>query len=237
MSVKDVTDGGVKISTTGIKELLQNGDIVKANELLGGCFSVSGEVVHGAGRGGEVIGFPTVNIVYPENKIKIRQGVYKVKSTIDGVEYQGIANYGARPTFGEEDCVLEVNYEGFDGDVYGQILTVEFVDFIRDIQTFDDAEQLAEQLEKDKRCVEQTVEQTTEQKKEQTVEQTVEQSEEIINEVPEIQEQTKEQGESESCGLAVTEEENGQLTGQEGLEIQEQQEVQTERETQEENND
>ncbi len=154
MSVKDVIDGGVKVSTTGIKELLQSGNVAKAGELLGACYSVSGEVVHGAGRGGELIGFPTVNIKYPENKIKIKQGVYKVKSTIGGCEYMGIANYGARPTFGEQDCVLEVNYEGFNGDVYGQQITVEFVDYIRDIQTFEGAQQLAEQLEKDKRCVE-----------------------------------------------------------------------------------
>ncbi len=156
MSVKDVTDGGVKVSTTGIKELLLEGDVVKANELLGGCFSVRGKVVHGAGRGGEVIGFPTVNVSYPENKIKIKQGVYKVKSVIGGTEYLGIANYGARPTFGEEDCVLEVNYEGFNGDLYGQEIIVEFIDYIRDIKTFEGAEQLAEQLEKDKLCVENT---------------------------------------------------------------------------------
>lgn len=187
MSVKDVTDGGVKVSTTGIKELLAQGNVSKACELLGGCFSVSGKVVHGAGRGGDVIGFPTVNVLYPENKIKIKQGVYKVKSVICGEEYLGIANYGARPTFGEEDCVLEVNYEGFNGDVYGQEITVEFIDYIRDIQTFENAEQLAEQLEKDKQCVEDTEQVQAEEQKQAVAtdnpEQLSEQAEVIAEEV------------------------------------------------------
>jgi riboflavin kinase/FMN adenylyltransferase len=148
MSVKDVCDGDEKISTTLIKSCLENGDIKRANQLLGCEFFVQGEVVHGAGRG-EELGFPTVNIVYPDYKIEVKQGVYKVKSEIDGSSYYGIANYGNCPTFDDDRIALEVYFDGFSGDVYGKTLKIEFCDYIRDIVKFESAEQLKEQLCRD----------------------------------------------------------------------------------------
>jgi riboflavin kinase/FMN adenylyltransferase len=147
-SIKDVMDGDEKISTTLIKSCLDKGDVVRAGQLLGSNFFVEGEVVSGAGRGKE-IGFPTVNIVYPENKYPIKQGVYMVKSTIDGVEYFGIANYGNCPTFNDDRVILEVNLQGYNGDLYGKILKIEFVGYIRDIEKFDNPEELKKQLTKD----------------------------------------------------------------------------------------
>ncbi len=149
MPFKDVLIDGEKVSTTAIKALLQEGNVAKANELLGSEFCVSGTVQHGHARGGEQLGFPTVNVAYPENKVKMKQGVYRVKSVIDEQEYYGVANYGPRPTFGEEDCVLEVNYEGFEGDLYDREVTVQFLEYLRDICAFESPEQLVEQLAKD----------------------------------------------------------------------------------------
>lgn len=149
MPVKDVTVGDEKVSTTLIKSYLGNGDIENANALLGEPFYVSGEVVKGEGRGA-TIGYPTVNIVYPADKYPIKQGVYKVKSVIGEREYEGIANYGGRPTFGDDSVFLEVHFADFDGDLYGQTLKISFYGYIRDIETFSSAEELAGQLSKDK---------------------------------------------------------------------------------------
>ena len=150
MPVKDVTVDGEKVSTTGIKELLAAGNIAAANALLGSEFTVSGEVVQGAGRGESQLGYPTVNIVYPEKKFPVKQGVYKVKSIIDGKEYLGIANYGNCPTFADDRIALEVYFDGFNGSLYGTTLAIKFIDYIRDIVAFASPEELIEQLNADK---------------------------------------------------------------------------------------
>ena len=149
MSVKDVLCEGEKVSTTLIKSCLEDGDVSKADRLLGSDFNVTGEVVHGAGRGGEEVGFPTVNIVYPEDKYPVKPGVYKVYSVIDGTKYFGIANYGNCPTFGDDRVALEVYFDGFSGDLYGAVLTIYFVGYIRDIVCFNSVAELSSQLERD----------------------------------------------------------------------------------------
>lgn len=148
-SVKDVMYGEEKISTTLIKAMLESGDVITANELLGRKFSVSGTVVGGAERGHKILGFPTINLKYPENKVEIKQGVYAVICRIGKNRYKGIANYGARPTFGEDKPVLEVHLDGFEGDIYGEEVTVEFYEYLRDIQKFESAEALKAQLKQD----------------------------------------------------------------------------------------
>ncbi len=149
MSVKDVLCDGEKVSTTLIKSCLADGDIEKANKLLVSDFSVTGEVVHGAGRGAAEVGYPTINIVYPADKYPVKAGVYKVYSDIDGVRYYGIANYGTCPTFGDERVALEVYYDGFSGDLYGRTVTVCFVSYIRDIVAFSNVAELTAQLGQD----------------------------------------------------------------------------------------
>lgn len=153
MPVKDGDLRGEKISTTLIKSCLDQGNVAKANELLGAEFSVSGEVVKGEGRGTSVVGFPTVNIVYPEWKHALKHGVYSVKCMVGDVDYQGIANFGNCPTFGDERVALEVYLEGYSGDLYGQVLTIRFIDFIRDIEEFASAEELSGQLQNDLQSV------------------------------------------------------------------------------------
>ena len=149
MSVKDVLCGGEKVSTTLIKSCLDCGDIEKADKLLGSDFNVTGEVVHGAGRGSGKVGFPTINLVYPADKYSVKSGVYKVYSIIDGVKYYGIANYGNCPTFGDDRIALEVYFDGFSGDLYGATVTVYFLSYIRDIVAFASVEELTAQLNRD----------------------------------------------------------------------------------------
>ncbi len=153
MPVKDVVLGDEKVSTTRIKTCLENGDIIAANQLLGRNYSVSGTVIRGADRGGKLLGYPTMNIAYPDYKFEVKAGVYKVKCTVGETEYYGIANYGARPTFGENNALLEVHLQGLEGLHYDETVTVEFINYLRDICKFDSAEALIEQLSKDILCL------------------------------------------------------------------------------------
>ncbi len=159
MSVKDVTYGDKKISTSLIKEMLAEGDVSTADELLGRNYFVTSTVREGAERGAS-LGFPTMNMAYPEDKTEIKQGVYKIRGRVGDSEdapcYYGIANYGARPTFGEEDPILEVYLKGFDGDAYGEQVTVEFLDYIRDVRQFESADALTAQLKEDLKTLENT---------------------------------------------------------------------------------
>lgn len=172
MPVKDVTLGDEKISTTLIKSCLDEGNVKKANALLGENFCVEGEVVTGAGRGASVLGFPTVNIVYPEYKYEIKKGVYAVKCSVDGQEYLGIANFGDRPTFDDNEITLEAYLSGFEGDLYGRTLKIEFTDYIRDIRKFDSADDLKAQLQADLQSVLSSEEQTAEPAQTEQAEQT-----------------------------------------------------------------
>ncbi len=149
MPVKDVTYVGEKVSTTLIKTCLEQGNVVKANALLGRNYSVTGIVIEGANRGKKVVGFPTVNMRYPVDKVEVKKGVYKVLCHVGEEELIGIANYGARPTFNEQSAVLEAYIDGFTGSLYGRAVTLEFVEFIRETQKFDSADQLKAQLNED----------------------------------------------------------------------------------------
>ena len=149
MPVKDVTVDGEKVGTSLIKSFLDAGDVAKANELLGYEYFLSGEVVKREGRGTSQVGFPTANIEFPRWKYPVKQGVYSVACKVGDVDYQGIANFGTCPTFDDERVALEVYLDGFSGDLYGQVLTVRFINFLREIETFGSADELSEQLKSD----------------------------------------------------------------------------------------
>ncbi len=151
-AVKDVALDGEKVSTTLIKQCLEEGKINKASQLLGRQYFVSGEVCEGHGRGKQ-LGFPTANIVYPENKVLVAPGVYGVEAEIDGTVYKGVANCGPRPTFGEDSYTLEVYFEGLSEDLYGKTFTVRFLNYIRGIRKFATAEELAAQIAVDATCI------------------------------------------------------------------------------------
>ena len=137
-----------KVSTSDIKTLLKQGDIVKANELLGGNYFIRERIVKGKQKGRE-LGFPTANMQISSQKMKMKSGVYLTLSIINGKVYPAITNVGAQPTFDGENHVIETYFKGFNGDLYDKILSVYFVDYIRDIKRFDSVEQLKEQLKKD----------------------------------------------------------------------------------------
>ena len=139
---------GKKVSSRAIKTLLKNGQIEKANTLLGEEFFLIGEVVKDR-QIGRTMGFPTANIFYPKGKFPLPFGVYETQMTVGDKTYKGITNYGARPTFTDETVVTETYLDGFDGDLYGEALTIRFVRRLRDIQKFSSSEELKNQLQKD----------------------------------------------------------------------------------------
>jgi riboflavin kinase/FMN adenylyltransferase len=140
------------VSSTKIRNALQNGEIEKANHYLGYQFTLNGTVVGGK-QLGRKLGFPTANIeTSDKNKIIPGYGVYAVKVELNGADYNGMLNIGTRPTFNNnaDNRSIEVNIFDFEGDIYGKEITLAFVGKIRDEQKFDNIEMLVTQLEKDK---------------------------------------------------------------------------------------
>ena len=139
---------GHVISSSRIRELLQEGQVAHAGRLLGRHYSISSFVEHGAGRGSR-IGFPTANLAITPNKLVPKNGVYAVWVDIAGKTYPGALNAGYRPTFGENRLTVEAFVFDFEGDIYNQDVRVRFVQRIRDEKRFDSPEALVEQIGKD----------------------------------------------------------------------------------------
>ncbi len=143
-----VFDGDRKISSSTVKSYLSAGNVEAANALLGDKYHLTGTVEKNYGRG-KGLGFPTANINIPAEKLCIRHGVYATSVTVDGKKYEAITNVGDKPTFGISEVNSETYLIGFDGDLYGRTLTVDFFKFMRDIQKYDSKDELILRLSKD----------------------------------------------------------------------------------------
>src|SRR5580658_11050685 len=104
--------------------------------MLGGPWFVAGEVIHGEKRGRE-LGYPTANIRLDKN-CGLKHGIYAVRVGRGAERFDGVASFGTRPTFDDGAPLLEVFLFDFDGDLYGRTLEVQFVDWIRAEEKFDD---------------------------------------------------------------------------------------------------
>lgn len=141
--------GGV-VSSTRIRALIQDGKVEQADQLLGHPHLLSGTVLHGF-RNGRAMEFPTLNLRFDRDVLVPRRGVYATRVLLaDGTELGGVTNVGVRPTFGGEDGVtVETHLLHFNGDLYGQRVTVEFLAFLRPERSFDSPEALKEQIRQD----------------------------------------------------------------------------------------
>jgi riboflavin kinase / FMN adenylyltransferase len=137
----------VTVSSSLIRWLLQNGRVRDAAICLGHPYILQGQVIKGFQRG-RTIGVPTANLDCGEQLIPA-EGVYIGRSTVDGVTYPAAISIGTMPTFGDNPPQLEVHLIGYDGDLYGQTLTVEMIDWLRDQWKFSDVEQLKRKIEQD----------------------------------------------------------------------------------------
>ena len=136
------------VSSTRIRKLLNEAQIRQVNRLLGYEYSLTGIVEHGNGIGNQ-IGFPTANIQIDAIKHLPASGVYTAHTQIDSAVYSALVNIGNNPTIGNERLSVEAHIVGYQGDLYGQQLTIYFSDFVRSEQKFASLADLQRQIEKD----------------------------------------------------------------------------------------
>jgi len=141
---------GKTVSSTKIRNLLKEGKVKEANLMLGHEYSITGTVVKGKSIGRD-LGFPTANIKVADHyKLIAAGGVYACRAYVDGICYKGMSNIGYRPTVDKGELTIEVNIFDFDRSIYGEEITIAFVDRMRDEKKFDNLEALTLQLKKDK---------------------------------------------------------------------------------------
>lgn len=140
----------ISISSTKIRNALQEGSISTANSYLGYHYCLSGTVVKG-NQLGRTLGYPTANIQVDESlKLIPYQGVYIAKSTIDNEEVYGMMNIGTKPTVDGKVQSIEIHYFNFEQNLYDRSLKIELLHRLRDEQKFETIKQLEEQLQIDK---------------------------------------------------------------------------------------
>ncbi len=151
-AVSAVEDANGEVySSTRVRNCLRAGDVNGAADILGRPFEIEGRVAHGDKRG-RTIGFPTLNL-HLGSVVRPELGVYAVRiGHLEGATetwMDGVANIGVRPTFGGEDVVLEAHAFDFDGDLYGERITIALVERIREEKKFDGLDSLKAQIAAD----------------------------------------------------------------------------------------
>lgn len=153
IEVDEISEGGLKISSTRITELVKEGEMEKAEQLMGRPFEVVGTVVHGLANGRK-IGFPTANFSCPAEYVRPKGGVYAGYFLHDGKTYKAMINFGHNPTVAWQTRMsLEANILDFEGDLYGQKASLQFKKYLRSEETFQSVDELAAQLKKDQETV------------------------------------------------------------------------------------
>ena len=149
---------GVTVSSTYIRTLLEEGDVKRASAFLGHYFSVEGTVRHGEGIGKKTL-FPTANLIPDEHIIALKRGVYATRAHLPGGETcVGVTNVGVRPTVSDKDTVtIETYLVGFDGDLYGQKLQLDFFDYLREEKKFSSTQELHDMIAQNAREAEEIV--------------------------------------------------------------------------------
>ncbi len=136
------------VSSTIIRNLIIKGNIAKANKFLGRNYSFIGTVIKGSSRGRK-LGFPTANISLNDRYVIPKIGVYKTFTHVDNRRFLSLTNIGYNPTFNEKELKIETYILDFNKDIYGSIIKIEFVEFIRDDIKFNTVEELKNQMNKD----------------------------------------------------------------------------------------
>lgn len=150
ISIAEQKSENGKISSTAVRDLLLQGEIEKANELLGYEYIMNGVVVHGFGRGSKMLGFPTANIEVSNDTFLLKNGVYIVEMLVEGKWIPGMASIGINPTFDDVHKVtIEVNLLDFDKDIYHLPVRVKWLKYLRPELKFDGIDALIAQLKKD----------------------------------------------------------------------------------------
>ncbi len=147
--VEAVTDTKRRFSSGGARAALAEGDVADAADILGYPWFVSGEVIHGEKRGRD-LGFPTANLRLDPG-CALRHGIYAVRVDVDGKRYGGVASFGRRPTFDNGAALLEAFLFDFKGDLYGKVIDVAFIGWIRPEEKFTSIDDLVVRMNEDAR--------------------------------------------------------------------------------------
>src|SRR6266508_2828901 len=140
-------DAGRPVRSGPIRAALAAGRIAEANTLLGYPWFVSAKVVHGDKRGRD-LGFPTANLQL-DPACSLKHGIYAVRVGVGGHRYDGVASFGRRPMFDQGTVLLEVFLFDFSGDLYGEVIDVAFIDWIRPELKFDSVDALVRRMDDD----------------------------------------------------------------------------------------
>jgi riboflavin kinase/FMN adenylyltransferase len=140
-------DEGRPVSSGAVRAALRQGKVVEAAELLGAPWFASGEVIHGDKRGRE-LGFPTANL-WLDPACGLKHGIYAVRIGVGNDRFDGVASFGRRPMFDDGAPLLEVFLFDFDGDLYGELIDVAFIGWIRHEQKFESVETLQRHMQAD----------------------------------------------------------------------------------------
>lgn len=138
---------GVRISSTHIRKLIEQGDMENARRFLGHPHRLSGTVISGRHLG-RTIGVPTANLCIPQGVVMPELGVYACLCRVDGQNYMAVTNIGNRPTVEGHQVRAESWILDFDGDLYGKELTLEFYKFLRPERKFPSLEELRSEIQK-----------------------------------------------------------------------------------------
>lgn len=143
-----VADSMGALSSSRVRSLIEAGDVAGAESILGSRFRISGVVIGGDSRGRQ-IGFPTANIRPPDGKVIPARGVYAAFAHLGRSVYPAAINVGVRPTFGGGELLIEAYIIDFDSDVYGELLTLEYVAYLRPELEFTQVDDLVTQMKID----------------------------------------------------------------------------------------
>jgi riboflavin kinase / FMN adenylyltransferase len=141
---------GEAVSSSRIRSLLGLGDVSQAARLLGRWYGITGQVIHGDGRG-KGLGIPTANLDYSPERILPAFGIYATWTFIDGVRYRSVTNVGIRPTFTNinNNVQIEAFLMDFDRDLYGSSIRLDFVEYLRQEERFESIQALVNQMHAD----------------------------------------------------------------------------------------
>ncbi len=145
--VPDQKLDGIRVSSTYIRQLLEDGDMEQAVRFLGHAHIISGKVIPGRGLG-HTMGIPTANLEIPKGVVCPKKGVYACKTIVDGQEYLAVTNIGSRPTVDGHHVTVEPWILDFDGDLYGKAITIAFFKYLRPEKKFEDLGELKAEIEK-----------------------------------------------------------------------------------------
>ena len=143
--VPEQTVHGIRISSTHIRSLLEQGEMEEAVSFLGHPHMLTGKVIHGK-QLGRTIGIPTANLELPDGLVVPRFGVYACRALVEGEWYPAVTNVGVRPTVSGSGITVEPWILNYEGDLYDQQITLEFYRFLRPERKFPSLEELKQEI-------------------------------------------------------------------------------------------